>query len=159
MTEPKFVPKTGQTDYTNIRYAPVINCVVVCDGKILLVKRNLHMRLYPNYWNGISGFLDDQQSITEKVHEELREELHLLPESIRLVTVMQPLLQEAAEYSKTWLIVPVRVEVATDQIELDWEAIEARWFAPEEVQGLRLLPGFSGVLEATIPDMLPAGKL
>lgn len=38
MQEPKFVPKPGQTDYSNIRYAPVINCVLKHGDMILLVQ-------------------------------------------------------------------------------------------------------------------------
>ena len=36
----KFQPKPGQVDFTNIRYAPVANCVLFNEGKILLVKRS-----------------------------------------------------------------------------------------------------------------------
>lgn len=73
--EIKFEPNKGQVDYTNIRYTPVINCVVRHNNMILIVQRNQKMRLYPNFWNGISGFLDDRRSIEEKVKDELREEL------------------------------------------------------------------------------------
>ena len=72
--EKKFTPKPGQVDYTNIRRAPVINCVLRYGDKILLVKRSAELRLYPNYWNGISGFLDDDRSVLEKVKDEIREE-------------------------------------------------------------------------------------
>ncbi|HEY4161329.1 MAG TPA: hypothetical protein VGM08_04680, partial [Candidatus Saccharimonadales bacterium] len=65
MAEPKFVPKPGQVDYTNIRYAPVINTVITNSGKVLLVQRSPGMRLYPGYWSGMSGFLDDNRSIEE----------------------------------------------------------------------------------------------
>lgn len=75
MSKPKFKPKPGQVDFTNIRWAPVINCVVKHQDKILLVKRSKELNLYPGYWNGISGFLDDQRSLTEKVEEEIKEEL------------------------------------------------------------------------------------
>lgn len=71
MKEPKSTPKPGQVDYTNIRYAPVVNIVVTHAGKILLVQRSKNMRLYPGFWNGVSGFLDYAKSIWEKVREEL----------------------------------------------------------------------------------------
>ena len=62
----KFVPAPGQTDFTNIRFAPVINCVLKYKNKILLVQRSKELRLYPDYWNGISGFLDDDKSLNDK---------------------------------------------------------------------------------------------
>jgi hypothetical protein len=46
--EPMFVPRPGQVDYTHIRYAPVLNAVVVCRGKVLLLQRSSGMHSYPN---------------------------------------------------------------------------------------------------------------
>ena len=62
-TESMFVPRPGQVDYTHIRYAPVLNAVVVCLGKVLLLQRSSGMRSYPNHWCGISGYLDDHRSV------------------------------------------------------------------------------------------------
>lgn len=147
MAEPKFIPKPGQVDYTNIRYAPVVNTVVTRGGKVLLVQRSSSMRLYPNFWNGISGFLDDGQSIEEKVTEELREELGLDKQNIASLERGAVLLQEAPKYHKTWLVVPVLARVKTADIELDWEAQRAKWYMPAEIEKLDLLPGFPEVIE------------
>jgi hypothetical protein len=65
-TEPEFVPRPGQVDYAHIRYAPVLNAVVVCRGKVLLLQRSSGMRNYPNHWCGISGYLDDDRSVEDK---------------------------------------------------------------------------------------------
>jgi hypothetical protein len=54
--EPMFIPRPGQVDYTHIRYAPVLNAVVVYLGKALLPQRNNAMRSYPNHRCGISGY-------------------------------------------------------------------------------------------------------
>src|SRR3989344_4520417 len=75
MKKPKFKPKPGQIDYTNVRWAPVINCVLKHNNKFLVVERNKELNFYPGYWNGISGFLDDQRTLAEKVEGEIREEL------------------------------------------------------------------------------------
>ena len=77
MAQPKFIPAKGQVDYTNIRYCPVTNCVVKHKDKILLVKRSNDLNLYPGFWNGISGFLDDNKIVEDKVKEELFEELNI----------------------------------------------------------------------------------
>ena len=70
----KFKPKPGQIDYTNARWAPVINCVVKYKDRILIVQRSSKLNFYPGYWNGISGFLDDKRSLEEKARDELKEE-------------------------------------------------------------------------------------
>jgi len=146
MAEPKFIPKDGQVDYTNIRYAPVVNTVVTKDGKVLLVQRSQELRLYPGFWNGISGFLDDKQSIEEKVGEELRDELGIEQANILKLDRGHPFIQEAPEYDKTWLVVPVLVEINTDRVGIDWEESQAKWFEPSELKKLNLLPGFETVI-------------
>lgn len=147
MSEAKFVPKPGQTDFTDIRWCPVINCVVQFDGKILIVERSKGMRLYPEHWNGISGFLDDSRSLEEKVRDELGEELGLQPENILSIRVGEIFHQDAPEYKKTWIVHPILVEVNTNVITLDWEAERYEWIVPEEIGKYRLLPGFDKVIE------------
>ncbi|MDP3727705.1 MAG: NUDIX domain-containing protein [bacterium] len=150
MSEPKFKPKPGQTDYTRARWAPVINCVVKHGERILLVERSKDLKFYPGCWNGISGFLDDGRSLEEKVRDELSEELGMPSDaiaSIRLGTIFD---QEAPELGKTWIVHPVLVEVKTDQVRLDWEAQGFRWVTPDEAKTFNLLPGFDRVLNAVL---------
>lgn len=142
----KFIPKPGQVDFTDIRYCPVINCVVRHGRKILVVERSSGMRLYPNHWNGVSGFLDDKRSFDEKVQDEIGEELGLKKKDIRSIKMGKIFHQEAPKYKKTWIVHPVLVEVNTDQITLDWEAQQYRWLFPREARKLKLLPGFDQVL-------------
>ena len=147
MSEPEFVPKPGQVDYTDIRYAPVINCVVQYEERILVVERSSAMRLYPGYWNGISGFLDDNRGIEDHVQKELREEVGILPENIIEIRRGAIFEIDAPEYKKTWIVHPILVKVKTDEIKLDWEARRHRWTSLEEVKHLKLVPGFDSVLE------------
>lgn len=145
---PNFQARSGQIDFTDIRWAPVINCVVRYKNKILLVKRSEKLNLYPGYWNGISGFLDDQKSLNEKVREELREELGLDSNSIRSIEAGQVFDQDEPQYNKTWIVHPVLVEVNTDKIITDWEADSHAWLRIEEVRAKKILPGFNQVLKA-----------
>lgn len=146
MRRARFKPKPGQIDYTRARWAPVINCVVACRGKILLVKRSRKLRFYPGYWNGISGFLDDRRSLEAKVRDELREELGIHAKQIRKIRLGQIFHQEAPTYQKTWIVHPVLVDVKTDKVKLDWEAERCRWVRPNAARRMRLLPGFGRVL-------------
>lgn len=141
-----FKPKRGQVDFTRARWAPVINCVVRCRGKILLVQRSRKLWLYPGYWNGISGFLDDKKSLEEKVKAELKEELGMPAHAVKRVHLGEIFHQEAPQYKKTWIVHPVLVDVTTDTVKLDWEAEDYRWVVMSEVKKLKLLPGFGKVL-------------
>ncbi|MBI2474492.1 MAG: NUDIX domain-containing protein [Candidatus Taylorbacteria bacterium] len=134
-------------DFTSVRYAPVINCVLKHGGKILLVERNKEMRLYPGLWNGIAGFLDDGKTLEEKVQEEIKEETGLSKEHI--VKIFKGTIFEAEDsaYDKVWIVHPVLVEVDTDKIKLDWEAEKYGWFAPADIGNVKVVPGFDRVLK------------
>ncbi|MDO8492445.1 MAG: NUDIX domain-containing protein [bacterium] len=152
--EVEFVPKLGQTDYTNIKYAPVVNCVLAHEGKILLIQRSQRMRFYPGYWGGISGFLDDYSGVSEKVKHEIKEEAGI--EKNRIVKISEGAVVEQPEpaYKKVWVIHPVRVDISTEEIKLDWEGQDYAWVAPDEANGYNLLPGFGKVISALFPDQL-----
>ena len=146
--EPPFVPREGQIDYTNVQRAPVINCVITCRGKILLVQRNKNMRFYPGLWNGVSGFLDEpSKTIEEKVREELREELCVHEDEILSIQTGMTIEVIAPKYDKVWVVHPVHVELSTLEVKLDWEAQNHVWIEPEEVHEYELVPDFDKVLD------------
>lgn len=142
-----FAPKPGQVDYTNARWAPVINCVVRHKDRILVVKRSEALTFYSGYWSGVSGFLDDKKSLREKVEHEIEEEVGILGNMIDSMRLGEIFHQEESKYGKTWIVHPVLVDVLTNGVTLDWEAKEYKWISPEEAEELNLLPGFEKVLE------------
>ena len=144
--EPEFVPRPRQVDYAHIRYAPVLNAVVVCRGKVLLLQRSSGMRICPNSWCGISGYLDDDRSVEDKSRQEMLEEVGISAERILNMRRGTVLLQEAPEYGKSWLVVPVLVHVRGSRYRLDWESQAAGWFSMVEALSLPLLPGFDAVI-------------
>ncbi len=150
--EAKFIPKPGQVDFTHSRYAPVINCIVRYKDKVLIVERSAEMRLYPNFWNGISGFLDDNRSIEEKVKDELNEELGIAASDITEIFRGQIFNQEEEKYSKTWIVHPILIDVKTDQIKLNWEAQNYKWIRVEEIHNFNLLPGVDQVFATLFPS-------
>jgi ADP-ribose pyrophosphatase YjhB (NUDIX family) len=145
MAEPKFVPRPGQVDYSHIRYAPVLNTVVT-DGKRIFLVRRSSMRLYPNYWSGVSGFLDDSGSIEDKVYEELKEELGVARADVLSILRGRPMLQEAPDYDKTWLVVPVLVKVNTIEPKINWESQSTAWVSLSGLHEYDLLPGYLEVI-------------
>jgi isopentenyldiphosphate isomerase len=143
----KFKPTKGQTDYTQIHWAPVINCVLEFKGKFLIVQRSKKLNFYPNYYNGISGFLDDNKSLKEKIKKEIREELGLKSQDISSIQIGNIFHQRAPKYNKTWIVHPVLARVKTDKIKLDWEAQGFKWIDIADAPKYKLLPGFCRVIE------------
>src|SRR5581483_6257521 len=107
----KFKPRKGQIDFTNIRWTPVINCVLEYKNKILVVQRSKNLHFYPGYWSGISGFLDDQKNLEQKIWQELKEEAGLSKNYITSIKPGQIFDQDDSKYKKTWIVHPVLVEV------------------------------------------------
>jgi 8-oxo-dGTP pyrophosphatase MutT (NUDIX family) len=137
-----------QVDFTNIRYAPVMNIVVQnTEGDILIVQRSNDVGFYPGSWNGIGGFLDDDQDFEEKVTAELHEETGITNDQIRSVELGPIFHDDAPEYNKTWIIHPVRVRITGDIGDTDWEADQAQWIAPDEIGQYQVIPSFLTVLE------------
>lgn len=142
----KFRPKPGQVDFTNVRWAPVLNCVLKFKDRYLVVERNKKMNLYPGCWNGISGFLDDHKSLKQKVYEELKEEVGISKNKVVSIILGEIFHQEAPKYRKTWTVHPVLINVKTDRIKLDWEARNYKWSTIKEIEKMKLLPGFDKVI-------------
>ena len=109
------------------------------------------MRLYPGYWNGVSGFLDDDRSIEEKVRAELGEELGIKKSAVKKISRGPVFDQEALKYKKTWIVHPILVEVKNKNVTLDWEAQKYQWLTLAAALKLPLLPGFDQVLAALFP--------
>ncbi len=154
--EPVFVPRPGQVDYTHVRYAPVLNAVVVCRGRVLLLQRSSGMRSHPNHWCGISGYLDDARSVEDKARQEMLEEVGITADRILGMRRGTVLLQEAPDHGKSWLVVPVLVRVRDRRYRLDWESQAAGWFSMTGASGLPLLPGFDAVI-AQYHDVIDRG--
>ena len=147
-----FVAKPGQKDFTNEKRAPVINCVVQCGGKILVVRRSTRMNFYPGFWNGVSGFLDDERGVEEKVKEELLEELGIGERNIIEIIEGIPFEQEDLKYGKTWIVHPVLVKVSANTVMPNWEIEDYKWIDAEEVETFELVPGFEKVVNAVLKD-------
>lgn len=139
---------TTQVDFTNVRYAPVINVVVQnTDGDILIVKRSEDVGFYPGHWNGIGGFLDDDADFGEKVKRELHEEVGIEGEQIRSIEMGPIFHDDAPRYNKTWIIHPARVRITSDVGDIDWEADSYAWIAPADIDRYHVVPSFLTVLE------------
>lgn len=149
----KFIAKAGQTDYTHAKVAPVINSVVEYGGKILLVRRSHTLGFYPEYWSGISGFLDDNSPPEKKLEEELKEELGLNDGDIKSIEPGQVFEVKDAIYDKTWVVHPLRAEIMRKDLHLNWEAEDYAWVLPHEIYNYELVPGYDRIVSIFYPDI------
>ena len=136
---PRF--QDGRIDYTHADSAAVVNCFVMHDGRLLLLKRSDQVMVYPGKWNVVGGFLDEAVSVKQKVCEELSEELGIEKASIDRVEEHEMFEYGDRTASRTWFIFPTVVTLNSPDITLDWEHTEYRWIQPGEISKFDIVPG------------------
>lgn len=127
------------------RPTPVVtNFLLRTDGsapRLLLVRRSGRVGSYNARWAGISGFIEQGVSSEEQAYTELREETGLQPPQVRLLKRGEVVEYVDEGLNRRWLVHPFLAEVlAPEAIKLDWEAVEMRWIAPEELDNYQTVP-------------------
>lgn len=124
----------GRIDYTSAQEAPVLVCFVRYKEEYLLLKRSDKVGAYQKYWSTIAGFIDnEQQTLKDKVLEELSEEIGVGEEKISQWRWIEPYEYKDQTTKKIWLRYSVIVDVfQKPEIKLDWEHTEHVWITPEK---------------------------
>ncbi len=124
----------GRIDYTHSNKAPVLNCVVACADKVLVLKRSDRVSNYRGKWNVIAGFLDEPKPLDEKAIEEITEEIGISKEDILKLHVLEPYEVHDEKINKTWVVHPVLAILKhLPEIKLDWEHSEYKWILPKDI--------------------------
>lgn len=126
---PKFMD--GRIDYTDASKAPVLNCVVFHNGKVLILKRSDKVVNYKGKWNVVAGFLDERKPVEQFALEELSEELGITPSELHVGRTYEVFDESAG---KTWIVYPVLAVVESPEVTLDWEHSDFKWIEPSQVE-------------------------
>lgn len=127
----------------------VVTCFLRSGGKILLVKRSGRVGSYPGRWAGISGYVEGTPD--EQALKEIREETGLDESDVKLVKKGEPMEVLDEKLGVKWFVHPYLFEVrAPSKIKLDWENVEMRWVAPEEVSKYSTVPKLKEALERVL---------
>lgn len=147
---PRF--EDGRIDYSTSKLAPVINCIVSHEARILLLRRSDLVGTSPGKWSGVDGYIDTFKPLEEIAMTELREELGLEERyivSIQVAAPYQSLPNSSA--AKAWIVYPVLVELASiPDIVLDWEHTQYTWIDPAEINRFDTLEGQDRVLRSAL---------
>lgn len=146
---PKF--PDGRIDYTYATAAPVVNCVLLAEGRVLLLKRSDQVLAYAGKWNGVSGFIDTFEPAEVIARREIREETGLADYQMRSFALRNHYHLEDPSASKEWFVFPILVELhTTHQITLNEEHTEYKWVPLPEVNRHDTLPNFAEVVRQAI---------
>ncbi len=150
---PKF--PDGRIDYSGSGRAPVLNCFVKYEDKILLFKRSNKVRAYKGLWNTVAGYLDDFHPLEEKARAELQEEIGITADFIEQIKIGAPYEFKDKNIEKTWIIFPVVAELNKKPvIKLDWEHTEYQWINPTDLKKFDIIPS----LEKTLARVIDSGE-
>jgi 8-oxo-dGTP pyrophosphatase MutT (NUDIX family) len=141
----------GRIDYTKSDVAPVVNCIVYYDGRVLLLQRSSKVGDYQGAWSGVDGYVDRTTPISQIVLTELREELSINEDDIARIAVADSYESYDDEVKKTWIVFAVLVELNQKaKIILDWEHSRCKWIEPNELQNFDFLPNQDKVLRIAL---------
>jgi len=146
MKKTGFKLQPGQVNMMKLRYCPVVGCAVVSGGSVLLVKRSQQVAFYKGYWSGPFGFLDDQKTVRQKVLEEICKEIGIQKKDMISVAVGEPFASENKRGRKVFIVFPVKVEIRSKEIKIDWEATSYAWVENVSLSKRRVVPNFYRVL-------------
>lgn len=141
----------GRIDYSNANTAPVVNCMVYCEGKVLLLQRSSEVGDYQGKWSGVDGYIDTFKPLHYTILTELKEELDVHEEDIADIRIAEPYESDDRKVQKIWVVYAVLVVLkAQPQISLDWENQQYRWIDPSDLGKFNTLPGQNRVLKRAL---------
>ncbi|MFB6355672.1 MAG: NUDIX domain-containing protein [bacterium] len=118
----------------------VITVFLQHDNKILLGKRSEDVRTYPNYWAGISGYLETDDPL-DQAYVEIEEETGLSQEDVSLEKTGETIDVDDGEHQ--WRVHPFRFKVGKDSkntVRVDREHIEFNWVSPDTIPERKTVP-------------------
>jgi 8-oxo-dGTP diphosphatase len=124
--------------------------------EVFLVRRSERVRTYRGAWAGISGYLEPGVTPLEQAYTELREEVGLGREDVRLLRAGPLLPVRDEEQGLAWVVHPFAFALAPGAtLRTDWEAVEHAWVAPEALATLATVPKLAEALAAVWKPGMP----
>jgi isopentenyldiphosphate isomerase len=142
----------GRIDYSRSDTAPVLTVFIAYQNKFLLLKRSSNVRTYQHKWNTVAGYLDDpNQTIFEKILEELNEELQITKKQISSYSFGQSYQFTDENNGKTWIVYPTIVTLSEKpHITLDREHTEYTWITADEIKKYDTIPNLKKSMKRAI---------
>jgi 8-oxo-dGTP diphosphatase len=130
-----------KSDHHNaVKKINVVTVFLEHDRKILLLRRSQKASTMKGLWAGISGYIENNDALTQAL-KEIKEETGLSNKELNLLHVGQPL--EVVESDKpyiAWVVHPYLFHSNTSLIKIDWEHDELTWIKPNEIQSYETVP-------------------
>lgn len=130
--------------------AAVVTAFLRHGDRILLVQRSQRVGSYQGCWSAISDYLEDPTPLMQ-ARREVREETGLGDDEVHLVASGHPVVIEAPELGKLWVVHPFLFEIDDPaRVRLDWENVTAEWVTPARIGDYPTVPQLVDTLNACL---------
>ncbi len=118
----------------------VVTSFLEHDGRILILRRSGKVRTMRGKWAGISGYIEENETITERALKEIQEEVEIESEHLELLNAAEPLEVPDPETDTVWVVHPHLFRTTSTEIRLDWEHDQYRWIRPDDIAEYDTVP-------------------
>ena len=111
----------------------IVTSFLFKDNKILILKRSDKVGTFRGKWAGISGFIEDENSL-EAALREIQEETGIGSTYLELLKIGIPFDVIDSTNNTIWSINPFLFLFKGDEIKIDWEHDTFAWIYPKEIE-------------------------
>lgn len=123
----------SEVEILNVKTVEVVSSAVVCNGKVLMLRRPDDARSFPGAWSLVAGKIEKGEAPEDAARREIMEETQ--------ISVSEPVSRcdyvLVREGETIWKVHPFMYRVDRAEPKLNKENKEFRWVDPEEI---RILP-------------------
>lgn len=111
----------------------IVNALLLSEDKVLLARRSLHRKAYPDLWSFPGGHVEGDETFDEALCREVSEELGIVPLSYNPISrISDPNATSEPIWYHLYAVTAWEGEPAI----IDEEHLELRWFSLREANSL-----------------------
>ena len=129
----------------------IVTSFLFKDGKILLLKRSNKVGTFRGKWAGVSGFIEDENSL-EAALREIKEETGVDSKYLELLKIGIPFEINDSVNDTIWSINPFLFLFKGEEINIDWEHDTFEWIYPNEMDNYDVVTHLKKTLFNLIED-------
>ncbi len=133
----------GWVDVPAVQAKPVVSAFLRNRGRFLVLRRSDRVGSFRGRWSAVSGYIEGRESPRARALQEIREETGL--KRARFRTTAEPLMTRLG--TTAFVVHPFLFDVDSRRVRLDWENLEYRWIARDELPMLETVPRLRDVLQ------------
>jgi diadenosine tetraphosphate (Ap4A) HIT family hydrolase/8-oxo-dGTP pyrophosphatase MutT (NUDIX family) len=126
----------------------VVNCVLVNDGAVCLLKRSAAVGSGRGKWHIVSGYLPEGKDPLVHAYDEVAEETGLRPDQLVLRRHCGPQVFADRAGGRPWEVDTYLFTTATRELRLNWEHDAYVWVPPERLGEFDCLPWLPALYRA-----------